>query len=186
MVVPFLLDNRSPEAQHGAAQWMYANYAALAYAEFLRNGRGVLIGPFAKTENGLPLDSGRLREAVFETGENWTATVSYLPVAQADFLTVVADAGIGNIADVVLPALDAYDPELQVPILLMRKGQPYSFFPDFHSQAASPLHLYQKLNEYGTPDRGPGEQVCPPRSAIAGGQRRILHYAPAFVPLSAR
>src|SRR5947209_3353238 len=118
MVVPFLLGDSSPVAQHYGAQWMYANYAAMAYGGFLEKGRGVLIGPFVTSDDRQLLDRSRLKEALFETGEHWSVSVSYLAAAQPDFTIAIAGAGIRNIVDQGIPALDRYNPEVEVPILL--------------------------------------------------------------------
>jgi hypothetical protein len=179
MVVPFLMGDNSPEAQQHAAQWIYANYADLAYSGFLKHGRGVLMGPVAKDDDGQLLNSGQLQDALFETGQNWGVSVSYLPATQDDLGIAIPEEGIRKL---LMPALDNYDPQLEVPIVLIRDGKARTLFPGFHSKAASPQDLYEKANQPGS-----DEKVRVPERFPAAGERwKTPRYAPAFVPIAAR
>ena len=180
-VCPFLWGDDSPEARHSAVQWMYANHAALAYSGYLRQGRGVLAGPFATTAHGALLDCVSLKEALFETGEMWTASVSYLPVGQKEFGATIHAPETRRL---LMPALDRYNPEVEVPILLMRNGAPHAFLPAFRSDVFSPRYLYE--NSYGRESAG---KILPPRPERFQHSNRPWEsekFKPTFVSLSLR
>lgn len=178
-VCPFLWGDDSLEAQHFAADWMYINYAALAYGEFLKHGRGVLAGPFAKTDDGLLLGCASLKDALFETGKMWTASVSYLPVARKDFAAAIPRPEIRSL---LMPALNSYNPDYEVPILLMRNGQPHVFLPSFRREPFSPRYLH----ETGSNGVGSVEKVVPgaePTRSFSKPQK-VERFKPTFVPLA--
>lgn len=138
MVVPFLLGDDSQESTDRAARWMYVTHGAKAYAGFLKDGRGVLMGPFATGSDGLLLNRGKLKTAV-EAGEPFVLTVTYIAANQDVFREVIPES---DYREQMLPGLKTYDPEREVAILLLIDGNPARFLPGYANLDVSPRDLY--------------------------------------------
>jgi hypothetical protein len=138
MVVPFLLGDDSQESTDRAAQWMYMTHGAKAYAGFLKDGRGVLMGPFATGSDGLLLQRDKLKTVV-DAGEPFVLTVTYIAADQDVFRKVIPES---NYREQMLPGLETYDPEREVAILLLIDGNPSRFLPGYADLDVSPRDLY--------------------------------------------
>ncbi len=118
LVVPFLLGGDSDEALHDAALWMYMHHAATAYACYLEQGRGVLVGRLGADEHGGELDSAQLK-ATIQARKECGLSVGYIEPTEPYFWDEIP----ASIRDSMMEAMKTYDPEQEVLILLMRDGE---------------------------------------------------------------
>jgi hypothetical protein len=129
-VMALLLGDDSEENRRAVAEQMYLNYAAHAYASYLREGRGALVGP---------LINGQSMERV--TLEQYTELEPEMQVVYFP-LTAKAYTEVPELAQ-VKRHVESYDPENEiVGIVHPPGGTAYAFV--FSKNAISPrkLHLH--------------------------------------------
>jgi hypothetical protein len=139
MIEPFLFGDDSDAALENVQKWIYSHFAGAAYGGFLKYGRGLLIGPIVCDQDGHPVLGDRLRR-IFSEAKPRTVSMQYYGWTQAGLMKVIPEK---HIRDGMAPAIERYNPETQVLILLLRDGNPHTFIPGFGHETVSPLDLYE-------------------------------------------
>jgi hypothetical protein len=140
------LTRHSESDGDAVVRWIYSNFSGRAYQGFVREGRGLLVGPFLTGEDKSVISSAELLQR-HKVGAAVGMTIVYVKVDHPSFENTIPDA---KLRERLRAAAEQYDPESECVILLLASNVPHlarivGAFPD--SPQASPRASYETARQ---------------------------------------